>query len=132
MLKILTSVPAPLSPVPLYFSSLSSPRTALHYLNAWNRLLISRSHIANINPTPKSLIIAKSCHYFCLKLPWILNFNHDRLHYFFDLNKNSLIKSFISSCQIYLTVFYKMVKVGLDRSVPAPRDDYNRPKFNSA
>ena len=30
--------PAPLSPVPLYFSSLSSLRTALHYLNAWNRL----------------------------------------------------------------------------------------------
>ena len=31
-------VPAPLSPVPLYFSSLSLFRTALHYLNAWNRL----------------------------------------------------------------------------------------------
>ena len=31
-------VPAPLSPVPLYFSSLSLLRTALHYLNAWNRL----------------------------------------------------------------------------------------------
>ena len=30
--------PAPLSPVPLYFSSLSLLRTALHYLNAWNRL----------------------------------------------------------------------------------------------
>ena len=29
---------APLSPVPLYFSSLSLLRTALHYLNAWNRL----------------------------------------------------------------------------------------------
>ena len=27
-----------LSPVPLYFSSLSLLRTALHYLNAWNRL----------------------------------------------------------------------------------------------
>ena len=27
-----------LSPVPLYFSSLSLPCTALHYLNAWNRL----------------------------------------------------------------------------------------------
>ena len=38
LLKILTSVPAPLSPVPLYFSSLSLLRTALHYLNAWNRL----------------------------------------------------------------------------------------------
>jgi len=34
LLKILTSVPAPLSPVPLYFSSLSLLRTALHYLNA--------------------------------------------------------------------------------------------------
>ena len=31
-------VPAPLSPVPLYFSSLFFLRTALHYLNAWNRL----------------------------------------------------------------------------------------------
>ena len=30
---------APLSPVPLYFSSLSLLCTALHYLNAWNRLL---------------------------------------------------------------------------------------------
>ena len=29
---------APLSPVPLYFSSVSLLRTALHYLNAWNRL----------------------------------------------------------------------------------------------
>ena len=29
---------APLSPVPLYFSSLSLLRTALHYLNAWNKL----------------------------------------------------------------------------------------------
>ena len=38
LLKILTSVPAPLSPAPLYFSSLSLLRTALHYLNAWNRL----------------------------------------------------------------------------------------------
>jgi len=38
LLKILTSVPAPLSLVPLYFSSLSLLRTALHYLNAWNRL----------------------------------------------------------------------------------------------
>ena len=38
LLKILTSVPAPPSPVPLYFSSLSLFRTALHYLNAWNRL----------------------------------------------------------------------------------------------
>ena len=28
----------PLSPVPLYFSSLSLLCTALHYLNAWNRL----------------------------------------------------------------------------------------------
>ena len=40
LLKILTSVPAPLSPVPLYFSSLSLLRTALHYLNAWNRLML--------------------------------------------------------------------------------------------
>ena len=32
------TVPAPLSPVPLYFSSLSLLHTALHYLNAWNRL----------------------------------------------------------------------------------------------
>ena len=40
LLKILTSVPAPLSPAPLYFSSLSLLRTALHYLNAWNRLVI--------------------------------------------------------------------------------------------
>ena len=40
LLKILTSVPAPLSPVPLYFSSLSLLRTALHYLNAWNRLIL--------------------------------------------------------------------------------------------
>ena len=39
--KILTSVPAPLSPVPLYFSSLSLLCTALHYLNAWNRLNLS-------------------------------------------------------------------------------------------
>ena len=38
LLKILTSVPAPLSPVPLYFSSVSLLRTTLHYLNAWNRL----------------------------------------------------------------------------------------------
>ena len=29
---------APLSPAPLYFLSLSLLRTALHYLNAWNRL----------------------------------------------------------------------------------------------
>ena len=41
LLKILTSVPAPLSPVPLYFSSLSLLHTALHHLNAWNRLGIS-------------------------------------------------------------------------------------------
>ena len=38
LLKILTSIPAPLSPVPLYFSSLSLLRTALHYLNPWVRL----------------------------------------------------------------------------------------------
>ena len=38
LLKILTSVPAPLSPVPFSFSSLSLLRTALHYLNAWNGL----------------------------------------------------------------------------------------------
>ena len=38
LFKILTSVPAPLSPVPLYLSSLSLLRTALHYLIAWNRL----------------------------------------------------------------------------------------------
>ena len=38
LLKILTSVPASLSSVPLFFSSLSSLCTALHYLNAWNRL----------------------------------------------------------------------------------------------
>ena len=38
LLKILTSIPTPLSPVPVYFSSLSLLRTALHYLNAWNRL----------------------------------------------------------------------------------------------
>ena len=38
LLKILTSVTARLSPVPLYFSSLSLLRTALLYLNAWNRL----------------------------------------------------------------------------------------------
>ena len=38
LLRILTSVPSPLSPVPLYFLSLSLLRTALHYLNAWNRL----------------------------------------------------------------------------------------------
>ena len=31
-------IPAPLSPVPLDFSSLSLLRTSLHYLNAWNRL----------------------------------------------------------------------------------------------
>ena len=37
LLKILTSVPAPLSPVPLYLSSLSLLCTALHYLNSWNR-----------------------------------------------------------------------------------------------
>ena len=43
LLKILTSVPAPLSPVPLYFSSLSLLRTALHYPNAWNRLILSGS-----------------------------------------------------------------------------------------
>ena len=42
LLKILTSVPAPLSPVRLYFSSFSLLRTALHYLNAWNRLLKTR------------------------------------------------------------------------------------------
>ena len=35
---LLTSIPAPLSPVLLYFSSLSLLRTALHNLNAWNRL----------------------------------------------------------------------------------------------
>ena len=33
-------VPAPLSPAPLYFSSLSLLRTAFQYLNAWNRLLL--------------------------------------------------------------------------------------------
>ena len=38
LLRILTSVPSPLSPVPLYFLSLSLLRTALHYLNVWNRL----------------------------------------------------------------------------------------------
>ena len=38
LLKILTSVPASLSSVPLFFSLLSSLHTALHYLNAWNRL----------------------------------------------------------------------------------------------
>ena len=38
LLKILTSVPAPLSPVPLYFSSLSLLRTTHHYLNPWIRL----------------------------------------------------------------------------------------------
>ena len=35
------SVPSPLSPVPLYFSSLSLLCTALHYLNAWNRLALT-------------------------------------------------------------------------------------------
>ena len=43
LLKILTSAPAPLSPVPLYFWSHSLLRTALHYLNAWNRLGIHYS-----------------------------------------------------------------------------------------
>ena len=38
LLKILTRILAPLSPIPFYFSLLSSLRTALHYLNAWNRL----------------------------------------------------------------------------------------------
>ena len=47
LLKILTSVPAPLSPVPLYFSSLSLLRTALHYLNAWNRLRIVKGWAVN-------------------------------------------------------------------------------------
>ena len=37
LFKILTSVPAPLSPVPLYLSSLSFLCTVLHYLNSWNR-----------------------------------------------------------------------------------------------
>ena len=36
--KSLTRTHAPLSPIPLYFSSLSLLRIALHYLNAWNRL----------------------------------------------------------------------------------------------
>ena len=36
--------PSPLSPVPLYFLSLSLLRTALHYLNAWNRLATSCLH----------------------------------------------------------------------------------------
>ena len=35
---LFSPVSAPLSPVPLYFSSLSLLRTALHYLNASNRL----------------------------------------------------------------------------------------------
>ena len=37
------SAKKPLSSVPLYFSSLSSLRTALHYLNAWNRLGLCRN-----------------------------------------------------------------------------------------
>ena len=37
--EVREGTPAPLSPVPLYFSSLSLLRTALHYLNAWNRLI---------------------------------------------------------------------------------------------
>ena len=40
---------APLSPVPLYFSSLSLLRTALHYLNAWNRLLLSKQWFYTIS-----------------------------------------------------------------------------------
>ena len=38
LLKIFTSVTAPLSPVPFYFSSLSLLCTALHYMNTWNWL----------------------------------------------------------------------------------------------
>ena len=53
LLKILTSVPAPLSPVPLYFSSLSLLRTALHYLNPWIRLGPAVHH--GKNTTHKSL-----------------------------------------------------------------------------
>ena len=50
LLKILTSVPAPLSPVPLYFSMLSLLRTALHYLNAWNRLVSPTTISSGIQP----------------------------------------------------------------------------------
>ena len=42
-------VRAPLSPVPLYFSSLSLLRTALHYLNAWNRLMRLGREIQTLN-----------------------------------------------------------------------------------
>ena len=51
LLKIVTSVPAPLSPAPLYFSSHSLLRTDLHYLNGWSRLGIHYStwskHVGN-------------------------------------------------------------------------------------
>ena len=41
-------------PSPLYFSSLSLLRTALHYLNAWNRLIINRTHQLRLKLTINS------------------------------------------------------------------------------
>ena len=51
---------APLSPAPLYFSSLSLLRTALHYLNAWNRLFpwsltVHHQSLASTLPKTKRL-----------------------------------------------------------------------------
>ena len=51
-------IKAPLSPVLLYFSSLSLLRTVLHYLNAWNRL---KSWI------PRLLLACESIRFFRLK-----------------------------------------------------------------
>ena len=63
MLKILTSVTASLSRVPLYFSSLSLLRTALHYLNAWNRLLIYQNLISH---QKRSSTLITNCHGYLL------------------------------------------------------------------
>ena len=69
----------PLSPVPLYFSSLSLLCTALHYLNAWNRLSCDTSTFLGRFPihtgptpalTPKTMLV--SCiQNFCLSFNFV-------------------------------------------------------------
>ena len=57
---------APLSPVPLYFSSLSLLRTALHYLNAWNKLY---TLLLNCIPSPFIAYFLIISGYSAFKLP---------------------------------------------------------------
>ena len=58
---------APLSPVPLYFSSLSLRRTALHYLNAWNKLYTTL--LLNCIPSPFIAYFLIISGYSAFKLP---------------------------------------------------------------